>query len=1258
MPGNKTTEQFDKAYAHLEKGEIERAATCFQHIIDNPNDFERYATSVAKQRLIWYCAPLELIVQAMRRTQGPVNISLLLKRLSETTEDYNKEEFSNFVKTVELELERGTYSENIGSSIWINKDYLEEQLSKLKDRLSKSSKPIKLDDYFRKAWKEFYLANPDFPDSNARTTLSRHIKNIGAEVLECEFILPDSFSRDFYDSLIKKINDEKKPISLSNYLMEFLNGTINTSTQKTIEKYLVLNLDNELVNYSKDFYVTRIILEFQRLESEIIQDLNSTKNALTTLEIIQKTFRTGGDLIPVKKFIDYVRSKLKENPELIECQQDTWFGKKFIENDYSNILRNIEKNESIFTLDELIKDAIGWGPEKEWFNQYKTLIKAKILDSKWLVRVTDDRYMFINNVNAIVQDIFNYLANDGPQKIEGIIQHIERKRDTRNILNTFAVYLEKQLSNDQRFKNIRGTWTAVNPWEVEHDKIISYLIENKNLMTIEEMLNLPFIDKKLIAIDKDERFKMFPNGKWGLNSWIWINDLVYDYLLRTQQRLHDFVVIHKICEEKGYSENTVIFLPAEDSRFSQDNLNRWYCRHKLTEEEIEKLLQELAHYGGIGRRLSQLTNAILHLEPDATDAEEVLNNDPRFIELEDIWYNRDTVYQVLTSDEIQKIFEQLNLRQDEQPISTKDLGANYLGCDGRLTNLAELLRLDERFVEVNPDYWILFTWNPGNFDRIPLGGAPAVRNSQDDQAITTQSGESLPKLTKRGADKVDKSTEKESKNKLNFVLRHLDIYYGNIRITDKLRTWIPENAQTIRIIDEYDSEVIGFINETLTILSLKDFIQKRNLSYGDKISIQPGAEPGSLRIIPYGPRNEKVYQEAINHKNIEKLIEEAKRVNKSYHDLMIEVMEDMAIPLHREDIFQLVDYQRTASRNTISEILSLSECPYEELRYFVGLGNGMWIFDRKKKEAFDMKMKELEQENTALIRKIAKLTEFENEIKQSKTKIKELEAKKTILENHNQDLQKQITEIKANLNAQEPNKKEINNTIASLERTIRNLGDEKSKLSLKNAELKQIVESLQREFIKQKKTIDETHATEERMQQLTNTQIDLSMKITKAEEEINNLNNRNLSLKNEIEAKGTEIERLKTEGQNNLELLKNYEKIIERQTRKEKIKLKELLDADQKDNSEEKTKLIQDNQNLAKRINELENEKITISEKLTEVEIETLNLKQERLELIKQKDDEIRKFDQMSKRLITIEKALSSPIGRFLSKFLGLKKTV
>jgi chromosome segregation ATPase len=151
----------------------------------------------------------------------------------------------------------------------------------------------------------------------------------------------------------------------------------------------------------------------------------------------------------------------------------------------------------------------------------------------------------------------------------------------------------------------------------------------------------------------------------------------------------------------------------------------------------------------------------------------------------------------------------------------------------------------------------------------------------------------------------------------------------------------------------------------------------------------------------------------------------------------------------------LVDYNRTASRAYIFTLLSLHDCPYEEIRYFVPFGGGEWSFDRQRKEAFDMKIRELETEvrdlksdNARLQERLRKQKEHlettEHERKQAKVEVgriseqtralqgvvEDLRVRHNQIEETNRQLQDSLHEQTERLTALEQQNETLNNESA------------------------------------------------------------------------------------------------------------------------------------------------------------------------------------------------------------------------------------
>jgi predicted nucleic acid-binding Zn-ribbon protein len=528
-------------------------------------------------------------------------------------------------------------------------------------------------------------------------------------------------------------------------------------------------------------------------------------------------------------------------------------------------------------------------------------------------------------------------------------------------------------------------------------------------------------------------------------------------------------------------------MPAEDNRFAQDSINRWFCRHVLTTVELDMLHEGLIKYGGAGRRLDMLTKEVIHLHPDSTDVQARLQTDERFIYLDGIWFSRQAAYYSLTPEDVERIYGILAAQADHRAaVPLKDLVNQAIGHDGRFTDAADWLHQDERFKEIHKGFWALNSSPAPDFGRSGPGGVAVHHPSDGGDIVSDGSSSTDGKLTLRKGRSATVKVGQEPQKKAYIVLTHLDILHGNLRIAGLLKKWIPVGVDNIHCIDEEDYEFIAYIDETGSILNIREWLEYRRRTYGDKISIQPASQVDGLLIRPYGNRDERVYQEAIEHQEIEKLITEARRVNKDFHDLMIEVMEEYNLPLHREDIYQLVNYLRTASRNTISEILSMPDCPYEELRYFIPVGAGSWKFDRTRKEAYDMKMQELLTENGVLQNQLESMKEqlqlkpnYNERIKQLneqvenfQTLIAETNDKVVALSEENSRLHEQLTNLLSQIDTQKDTTKEdalrkelkdLQEKYTELIEKFEHIFDEKTEFERTNSELQIKLETLEKQ---------------------------------------------------------------------------------------------------------------------------------------------------------------------------------------------------
>jgi len=299
-----------------------------------------------------------------------------------------------------------------------------------------------------------------------------------------------------------------------------------------------------------------------------------------------------------------------------------------------------------------------------------------------------------------------------------------------------------------------------------------------------------------------------------------------------------------------------------------------------------------------------------------------------------------------------------------------------------------------------------------------------------------------------------------------------------------------DDALAIQFTDELGNEVTAWVDKQDNLLQgLVTWFEGRQLTFGDKIVIKATEQAGFLEIQAKGQRDERVYQEALERQDVEELIESARETGKSYHDLMIEVMEYFnqaagePVPLHREDIYNLVNYNRTASRGYIFSLLSLADCPYEELRYFVSHGRGYWSFDRQRRKAFEMKMKELvekveqlEAENKRLQESVtsAQAGEVESsaEIARLREQVREQEARIAELSTQNAALSETNRRLSAANEDQLRRMKELDTQVSTLKQQI-------AKQAAGLETLHSNWESLEKELADTRKERDQLRGSEE-----------------------------------------------------------------------------------------------------------------------------------------------------------------------------------
>ena len=1157
---------FDQAYKYMSRGEFASAAKCFEEVINHSGDPN--ASRIAERDIRWYCAPLETILKKMEECKNPIDVHKVLAELFSADSQYMESEQQPIIQAVESELTNLSSVIQVGSKVWVRLDVFNNQLENLAQAILESSKPVVLSTWLLR---QFQDCDPpsDYPDHITLGVLKSGLGDYPIIIIAQKYAISRTTLAANIDSLETQIRGIGQPVSLNNLVGNLFPQELPDHAFQ-ISTYLMGQLDSRFIEVTQGMI---FLNELLRLNSESFDDIFLlSPSPITTEKLVSSSiFPSQSIQTLAPQFQVIAERQLAQNQNLRRLGQGYWISKK-LERDLSTRAENYLLSEDIPHNSQDILDNV------------LPTESSEQVGNNLLIRLIDDALSISQNVFGVGNQIWIHVSivKKAADKSYQQLIHSPRPLTTNDLLRSnlnlpksfFTQILTQNFENlllkDARFIPLSDQflhhWRAVDPQTVHNQVAFQALKQAHKLLTredIESLLITQGIPSPIFELTSDDRFKPFPPDRWGLKEWVSINELAYEYLLTSRQALHEIVIVGLICRDNHIKQEDAIFTPSEDSRFSQDSINRWICRHLLSAAELDLLHEELIKYGGSGRKMDILIRQVLHKDVDATDAEIKLNADERFIHLDKLWFARQAAFYVLTAKDVEMIYSTLASQvASRNAISLKELVSQAIGHDGRLTDAEVWLSKDVRFLHVHDDFWTLSIAPSPDFDRSGAGGVAIFPITEDGllKNKSTEIGDG--KLTYRQPrPKKDEETSEPRKKEYR-TLTHLDILHGNLRIAGMLKHWISSEATNVHFIDEEDYEFIAYIDESGSILNIREWLEKRGLTYGDKISMQPASQQGELLIRPYGTRDEGVYQEALAHQEIEKLIEEARKVNKGFHDLMIEVMEAFDYPLHREDIYQLVNYQRTASRATISEILSLPDCPFEELRYFILVGAGTWKFDRKRKEAYDMKMQELLIENGSLQEQVVRLqsqlesqkgwtdrmqvlTEqnelFQQTITETNNKLEKLQDGKHIAE-------LTIAELKAEINVQRGQVTILQTTIVESQKASQELQNQGNQ---EKAKLQEIINGLDRQIdslqilvketqerasldIKEIKARQDTQAKELNQQFKLNNNLENELAIAKGakeslQNEIDQLGADLVAAKSYAESLQEEIERLKRE---------------------------------------------------------------------------------------------------------------------------------
>lgn len=1269
---------FDKAFNKLKEGDFFGAASCFRYVIDHYHKAQPLAAKIAEQRLYWYCLPLQEIVERMRNTHVPLDISVVLQEYSLGKEGVDAQDFENTVEALEEGLTRMPFTVNLGDRLWILQDQFNECVQFILETTKQSNKPISLSETLRNYYPEIIKFNFAFPSKLAIENLFDELEDSDIKRLTSDLVLLGTEVENRRKKLIDIINKQCKPIKLYDVLPTIFPSIPNSSSRDFIEKFST-QLDNRFVEVGSGYWLLRSLLPFQG--DEVTKLFEDHIEPLSTEKLIYNKFFPGEVIKPNldSDFLLLVTSMMKKNRHLIALEKDHWFPVPRLNDLLARVIEFIRTSGQPLTLKQALKEILSTVSYDQVTLGLTKHLSDKLEANPRVFRISQKLWIHESFFEIVVNNAYDWLAkNSSSAPIDMLLEEAFRKINIPpSQITKLKPRIERRLREDERFFLDRYTneWSTVSP-DQKHNTYAYKLLTDRHVpLTLSSIIEgmreeYELIDPQ-INLDSDKRFREWSDGRWAINEWVLINDEAYEYLINEDMPRHIPAIVSRACEKHNIPLSNAIFLPEEDKRFVQHEQNRWGCRYILTQGEVDRLLKRLEKASIRGLPLDVLTKDILLRSASATDAQEKLSNDKRFVFFENRWYSH-SAFHSLTSGDLDNLFKFLkSLPENQLPISIEEFIQQSLGLQHGLTNASERLAGDSRFKEVHSGFWALADFEVPDIERGAVS-APAVQSESKEQTNEDRNKSledilGVDTLTRReqeqpGGRKETEEQEEDSEDVIRRTLSLSDVTFGNIRIPKAMKDWISDDASYLVFLDETGYKFLGTLNSTKTVVDLSPWIERRSLTYGDKFIVRQLLETHALGIEYAGKRDERVYQEALKRQDVKKLIEEARTTNKTYHDLMIEVMEAVGAPLHREDIYELVDYKRTASRNTIFNYLSLSDCPYEELRYFVSEGNGYWSFDRKRKEAFDMKMIQFEEQVETLKRENARLTIREKKQREHLQAIKKEKKESAVIEVR--ELKDKIQSLKKQVETTEKKLSDREKQLSSKDEAINNLQSRIDYVS-------QTTEKLQ----KQNESLDsKLEQYEEVIETLTKELEEFKRKHQELEEQKLVLTHEKEELTNTLQVKEQEVEDLNLAIQHLTDQMQQQHEIEQAV-----VKLRDKYSRVQEEKqslAEEVTTLRTELEDVIRECNSLRS-KVQASS-LLKADLENMrgkitSLEAQHLEHIKQKDAEISRLklmlrniedgkQELQEKLLSLEaqlaevyQALQSPFGRIFARIVNLK---
>jgi FtsZ-binding cell division protein ZapB len=844
-----------------------------------------------------------------------------------------------------------------------------------------------------------------------------------------------------------------------------------------------------------------------------------------------------------RPFQQRVKALLGNNPVLTKVTKDYWLPRSAVPNLLRQAVAVLEGSDQPLDSSEIVVEILSdVTADREQMAALANLLNAEFRETPQVLALSEGQWLYESALTRALDKTYGWLLKERqPRSIGQILSHIFGLSPTRAPgVEVLAERFGECLRTDLRFlfDGLTDKWQASPPgpsgnlpayhvlWEQRRplsDDALAYMVRDR----------FPTVYPDFTLAD-DNRFRLWRGDKWGLSRWLDINDWAYEYLREKEMVLLPTTIVLKMCEQHRVAPDVAIFTPEDDPRFVRRPHGRWYYRHTITDVELDRMLK-LLYSVGEGLALDELVLQTVGLDTGDTDAVDRLTKDERFACVGDQWFAKDKIFYTLSDEDVEQLLGALCGVNTGLRLAT--FVKQVLNREARLTDAEARLRADSRFREILPGVWAAADLHLPSAKRTPIFNRPI--RSEKISVISNDEYTMAEELTVRKRQPTGE-TVLIQQMQVTRTLSLLDVRHGNLIVDRAIAGLLPpDDEPAIHLTDELGNEFVGWVDGDDNLLQgLGRWFEARQLTFGDKIVVKATDQIGFLEIQPKNQRDERVYQEALQRQDVEKLIEGAQQTCKSYHDLMIEVMEYFnqsagePVPLHREDIYNLVNYNRTANRNYIFSLLSLSHCPYEELRYLVPHGRGYWSYDPERRKAFEMKMKELleqvgqlEAENERLQQSVASAQVGEVEIEAEVSRVEQqnaelLEANRRLEAVHNdqldqiKELNTQVSALRAQVAEQAAELEILRSGQESLQGELADTQEERDRLQGSQEEQAHQIEKL----IREKGALEEDVAVlQDRVEQLASQNTALQEDVDQFQGQVEALTSENTALKQEYE---------------------------------------------------------------------------------------------------------------------------------------------